>query len=229
MNKKIENFWYYHKIYIIVGIIIAVVFAYLIYISVTAKDTAMNFMCINMQAIGEEGKLENKMANAAKIDLSTAKIVLNDSMYLNFESPDLNSINNQEKIFALIAAGTLDGIITDEDTFWNISTVECFYDLRECMNSEQLEKYRPCFYYIDRAEYLKQEDAFEDVETNYVFPKYNPRTPELMEDPIAIGIYLGKDTYIMEEYDFLTDNAVVGIIQNTSHLTNMIDSLETFF
>ncbi len=203
MKKKLENFWYYYKLHILIGLFLLSALVYTIYESTNAKDVALNLMIVNAKAVGEDKALEHLMGELTGVDFENETIILDDLARFRYEAQDVNFSDYQQKIVALITAKSLDGIVADVTTFQYLSANAYFYDLRACLSEEQLIKYEPYLYYMEY--------------------------PEISEEPIPVGIYLGEDTYIMNEYEFSEQDAIIGIIRNTQQLDRVVKVLDIMF
>jgi hypothetical protein len=113
-------------------------------------------------------------------------------------------------------------IVTDESSLEQYSYGEDFYDLREILSEEQLEKYEPYFYYIDMKTVEERNEILNDASNlylDYVLIAPDPRHPEDMEEPVPVGIYLDDCEEIRKYFYFEDDeNVVASVFVNTTRL-----------
>lgn len=117
-KKKIENFWYYYKIHVIVGIFIAIVLA------VTLKD-CMNRVTpdLTVSYIGPgyfdeqfQQKLQEKLSSALKDINADGKNVLDfQCMTINENDKSEQSLAMQQKVMIEFAAGETKVFLLDKD------------------------------------------------------------------------------------------------------------------
>jgi hypothetical protein len=112
-----------------------------------------------------------------------------------------------------VAAYMLDTIIAGDDIFSNYANAGIFNDIREVLSDEEIEKYSPYFYYVDE-DVVKQVQLAETEMDSSLRPEIpDPGKPELMSNPIPVGIYLDSCSGFLDVYSFPdSDHVVMGIL-----------------
>lgn len=231
---KLSYFWYYYKVHTIVAIVIIVFLCALIKDISSSKDYAFYATYFNAeQTFSAEEQME---AFAAYADLDTEKynVYLDSDMYYGASDMSETSLAASQKFTAMIYSGDVDVVVADESTFTNYALNETFFDLREVLPEDLLEKYKDRLFYIDGntieiynsdETYLAtgDHDAYYDLITESL---ENTTDPSIMENPIPVGIYVG-DTPVISDAGCYQGNfvPVYGIVQNTRKIDVAIDYL----
>ncbi len=219
LKERIAYYTYYYKWHAIaiiatVGMIISLTRSI-----VSNTETVFYAYVINALQLDEEhARLRDYLIENTAVDVEKESVFLDDTLYLDYESQDMNFVNFQQKLTVMISASEVDMIITDQTTFSNLCQGEMFMDVRALLTDEQVEEYEPYFYYVDMAHFIEYEEAINNGELSYEFPTYNPKDKESMESPVAVGIFLSPDSAIFEEYRFIEEEVVVGIVVNSKRL-----------
>ena len=122
---------------------------------------------------------------------------------------------NQQKMVAMMQTGTIHAQIAETETFEEYAQFECYYNLEDVLSTEQIEKYRPYFYYTDAATFEQDGDASdiasgqdEAIASADMTTQTDPSTliidhrdPSTMEQPVAVGIIL-TDSKIIKDSDY---------------------------
>lgn len=103
----------------------------------------------------------------------------------------------------------------DEAVIKNYANNTTFIDLREILTPEQISKYEDYFYYIDQAVIDEAEAQEKALNYDYVAVYPDPKHPELMKDPIPVGIYLDNADTLKESYFFTGENPLIAVPLNT--------------
>lgn len=229
-KEKLTYFWDYYKWHVI-GTLLAILFvASMIHNYVTKKDVALYAVILNSadQATSEE--YANQVAEHLAIDTKEYEVLFDTSMYVDFNKMDENTIASSQKIMVYITAAELDVMVTDTASLQHYSYNDTFYDLRDILSAEQLEKYEPYFYYIDKKVMDDKEAAYEAMDDNFV-PQYpaDPSNPEGMTEPIPVGIYVDKCDDFKDNFLFKNDDLVFSVFCNTTRLELALDYLDYVF
>lgn len=116
LKEKLDNFWYYYKIHVLVGIFIVFVVVYSIVEAAGAKGCALNVTMLG-QTISEE-KVQTFQAEATKRFVNNPKKeVVVDFMYYTPGSADQTAQATISKIAAELAAKELDVVVMDRQMF----------------------------------------------------------------------------------------------------------------
>jgi len=230
---KLSYFWYYYKVHTLVTIAIVFFLCVLIHDIVTAKDYAFSAVYINAnQTFSAEDQME-AFAEYADLDTEEFDVVLDSAMYLSLTDTSEVSLSASQKLAALLSAKNLDIAVMDEEVFTNYALTETFYDLREILPEDLLEKYKDNFFYVDgttveafnnKEEYSSHADDMEYY-NKLAETLQKPNDPSVMENPIPVGIYVGDTTIISDAGCYSDKKPVFGIIINTPRLETAIQYL----
>ena len=207
-KKRLEYFWDYHKIHIIIIACVLFMGISLIGSITNQKETALSIALIDCYS--NEGEIKNynqELAELLGIDTNKEKIVLDNSFYLsNMDTPDASSA---EVLSLRIMAKELDVMLSKEAIFNRYVQNGIFKDLREVLSPEQLAYYQDSFYYVDQAVIDKGEIYEIDFAENAFVDNTDHTTPEGMEQPIPVGIYVTGTEEFQGVYYFSSDDQEV--------------------
>ena len=218
-KDKLAYFWDYYKIHTLVAVCLVIVAVSVIHQLVTNKDYALYATIINTGTAGYEDETAAKWAaefgEYAQIDTDKYQVLIDATMVLT-ESPDSQiRIANQQKMAAMMQTGTISAQIAETETFEEYAQFECYYALEDVLSAEQIEKYRPYFYYTDAATF-EQDDAAsyaasgqdETAASADMAAQTDPSTlvidhrdPSTMEQPVAVGIII-TDSKMIKDSDY---------------------------
>lgn len=207
-KKRFAYFWDYHKYHVLAGAFVLFFVVDLIYTWITAKDTVFAAALINCYADTEQAEIyEENLSLAYGIDMKEEEIMLNTDIRLTGE--DATDYETVQLISVRVAAHEIDVMMTDKDTFDRYSKTDMFYDLRTVLSPEQLEYYKDSFYYIDYA--LIENDYYEnfDYATTEFVDTLDHSSPEGMEKPIPVGIYVTPSEEFSEYYRYGSDKEII--------------------
>lgn len=225
-KEKLIYFWDYYKWYVIGGIGILLFAGSMIYEIATRKEVAFNAILLNASPMTEDTTYQQDFAAYAGIDLNKLDIFFDTSIRITEGSMDETSYTSTEKLMVYTAAGELDIMASDTDSFRKYANSYTFYDLRNILSPEQLEQYEPYFYYVDLTVVDKIEEANNNLDESFQ-PKYpDPRKPEEMETPVPVGIYLNDCDKLKETFYFRGDEIVLGVYANTNHLDTTLQYID---
>lgn len=225
-KKRLEYFWDYHKVHVIVTLCVLLLGGNLLYTIATQKDTALMVAfvdCYSNEAVTNEYKEE--LMELMGIDTGKETIVLDNSFYLS--SADTPDASSAEVLSLRIMAEELDVMLSNEKIFNRYVQNGIFRDLRDVLSEEQLAYYEDSFYYVDNA-VIKEGKIYETdfAETAFV-DNTDHTTPEGMEEPIPVGIYVTGTEKFQGVYYFAEEQEVVfGIPYYSEHTTYALQFLD---
>lgn len=214
-KQKLSYFWDYYKWHVIVGCAALIALASFISQVVNRKDTALSVVLINCSERDssiDHSEYTAAFAEYAGIDETEYEIIYDTSIWLG-GSEQYASV---QKLVAYIAAADLDVIISDPDSLISYAYQENFFDLRQFLDQEQMERCKDSFFYIDGAVVEEIDDARQAGDYEFTPVYKDSRHPEAMQDPIPVGIYLGADFPLSEYYLFSGDECVACAVINTT-------------
>lgn len=233
-KEKLSYFWDYYKWYVIGTICAIALIGSFIHQIVTRKDTAFYAVMLNastMHPFEADDPYALEYAEYADIDLNEYDLFFDTSLHITEDGMDENSYTSIQKLAVYTAAGDLDVMVTDTDSFKKYANSYTFHDLREFLSQEQIEKYEPYFYYVDQKIVDEIELANSKLDDTYIPVYADPTKPEEMENPIPVGIYLDNNTKLRENYYFrgeegAAEHVVMGIYCNTARTENVMKFLD---
>lgn len=212
-KEKLAYFWDYYKIHVLVAVALIAVAASFIHQYVTNKDYGFYAALINTSPAGPGQDLTSKWAaefqEYAQIDPGQYQVYIDTSFALSDEMASQYSMANQQKLIAMLQIGTISAITAETETFERYAQAEMFCPLEDILSAEEVEKYRPYFYYTDAATF-EQDEADNDntaVMKDSSSLTINHRDPSDMDAPVAVGIVLTDDNLLADSglYAYLED------------------------
>lgn len=231
-KTKWNYFWDYYKLHTIIGSAILIFIVTMAYSILTTKDYAFYAAMVNSTAVVTEDitTFKEDYMTYAQIDPDEYEVQMDYSlMYKKNPKSELEK-NASEKLLIYTSAGQIDAMVCGADSFPHQAAQGNFYDLREILTEEQLEKYEPYFCYVDQAILDARNEVPISGELNEVYPEAgDPRKPEEMENPIPVGLLVTDCTKLTDTYYFEGDYIAVGVVANTTHLENALKFIEFLF
>lgn len=214
-KQKLAYFFDYYKWHVVFGVVAIIFVATFLYQMVTKKDTAFYAMLINASAYNYPEEKENINAFAAYTGTDTEKynIIYDTSVQLGTGTDYYAA----QQILVHVSAAEIDVMVSGNASLLQYAYMGDFCDLREFLSTEQQEKYRDFFYYIDGTVMEEIEAARKDYDHEYVPDYGDPMHPETMQEPIPVGLFLPADCSLLQDYLFSGDNPAVSVLINTKH------------
>lgn len=226
---RIKYFWYYYKWYLIACVVVVIVAINIIYSIIIHKDTAFYAAFLNSQKISAGSQFQEGFEEYIEIDPNKYVVYFDTSIIINENVTKESSFASSQKLLVYTASSELDAIVGGSDIFPNYAYGDMFIDLREILNEEQLAKYEPYFYYIDRAVIEALDEAYTTAQKDTIPEFAEPTKPEEMKEPIPVGIFVTDCSKLTDNYQFMGDYVVLGVIGNTARLENTLKFIEYIF
>ena len=227
-KQKLQYFWDYYKWHVICGgfgVILLIIF---IKDMLDNKDFAFYGFFINTntnEAVSTA--FLDTFSELAGLDTETYAVVIDSSQTIVRNSYDEITNAAHQKLTISIMAEEVDFVAMDEDTFGQYASTSTYFDLREILTEEQIEKFEPYFYYVDMADVRKIEESRKQASYDvYQGAEYDHTSPEGLEDPVPMAIYINGSEKLAAAYDFYGNPAVLGIPLNTKHLDTSLQFME---
>ncbi len=197
---RLDYFWHYYKWHVIITAFVLFFVGDYAYNIITAKDIVLQVGMVDCYTNNDDTADADAYRLALEthlgIDQKKQEIFLDNNYFLTLESDTTST----EIFYVKMAAKELDIIMATEPNFNNTSKNEVFVDLREIMSPEQLERYKDSFYYLD---YATLEDAYStDITMQPAIDMTDHRSPEGMEQPVPVGVYIKTNQAFRDEYIF---------------------------
>lgn len=219
-KEKASYFWYYYKWHVIVTIIAIIAISSIIHQAVTHKDEAFFAVMLNATELEGAEAYNQSFLDYAGIDTDAYDAYFDTSIRITDDTGmlDETTITSSEKLMVYTAAAQIDVMVTDSASMQKYANSSTFYDLRDILSPEQLEKYTPYFYYVDRKTVEELEKAQDNMDDSYVAVFTDPTKPEDMEEPVPVAIFVDSSQALHDNYYFRGDDLVLGVYCNTKHL-----------
>lgn len=250
-KEKLSYFWEYYRIPFFIVAAVIILASFLIHDIVTAKPYGFYAIMINSSPSTQETNLEKSFSTYADIDMSKYDCYIDTSTTLNLSSTNQYDMASMQKIMAVIAAGDLDTMVADYNSFSHYAMNDTFTDLRKVLSKDQLAKYSDDFYYVDYAVINAKENenipsesisessaastlssgtnmlaAQSSVGTAEQFVKPDPST---MKNPVPVGIIVTDAAAIKSANIYIGTIPVLGITQNTTRVDESLKFIDFLF
>ncbi len=231
IKQKFQYFLDYYIWYVIGGTVLVIFLSWLIHDILNSKDWTFYGFFINSYGMEEETEAYfNEFAEYAQLDLENYGGMIDSSMSLDVNSYNEMTMSTVNRLMVAMAAGDVDFIASDPATFNHYATTETFLDMKEILSPELLEKCEPYLYYVDMAEVRRRDEYNKRGDYDSYIPKeYDHRSPEGLEDPAAIGLYIEDCEKLMSVYTFKSEEVIFGIPLNTTHLETSLQFIDYIF
>ena len=230
LREKLEYFWEYYRIHTLVAVVITVLVVSLVHAWVSARDDALSIVLINSLAETMEDtipKWTDDLTGLLDIDTKKYEVTIDASIMLGSDTATANQeYASSQKLVALMGTSSIDILVADTAIFEQYAQNECFCDLRDIYNADELSAMSGLIYYTDASTYSDYDSP--DLDTTQKQAAYivDHHDPSSMKEPVPVGIYMSDDTLIGKSgiYSYLTatdsyqghpKEAVLGIPVNT--------------
>lgn len=233
-KQKLSYYYYYYKWHVIIGIFAVALIGTFIFQLVTNKEVVFNAVLLNANLQDEHDPYSQEYAEYAGIDLTKESVLFDSTIYTLGHVTDEATSTASQKLLALTASGAVDVMVTDTNSIVPYANADMFHDLRDILTEEQLTKYEPYFYYVDRKTLEEIEAANNAFDLSFEPTYPDPSKPEEMEDPIPVGIYLDECETLLEKYHFMQENdpnvrVVIGVYFNSEQTENALKFIDFLF
>lgn len=227
LEKKLEHYIHYYKKPALIFGIIAIMIISTIQILVSQKETVFNGVFINSLANNEVNELKIEFDEFLDFDIERCETIFDTTVIISDDIQDEGVVISQQKLAAMISMQDVDVIATNIEAFVGLAYGDYFVDLNTVFSPEELEIYKDDIFYIDlelqrEIDYILDNLDIIDTET-YQFEEKDPSKPELMIEPIPVGIMFDTSTKLGSEYRFFTNDTVIGIVINSKRKDTAID------
>jgi len=231
-KEKLSYFVYYYKWHVIITVFAIIAVASFIHEALTRKESAFFACMLNTVVLTSAEEYSGEFAEYAQIDTEEYDVTFDTSLYINPTGMDESTVAGSQKFIAYLAAAEMDVMVTDAGSITTYANQEDFMPLDRLLSPEQYEMYSPYFYYIDMKAVEKWRAYMDDPENllldiSYDFP--DPRHPENMEEPVAVGIYLDSCSSLRETFHFQGSDVVFAVFENTTRPETALKYLEFLF
>ena len=225
LKEKLEHIFTYYRGPILGVLIVLALGGYMIFQIATAKEEALNIVCLNTFAQAEEADLFcREFAQAAGIDPEKETVRLNMGMVVSDALPT-ETYEAIQALSAQVAAGTVDVMVGDLDAMGIFLYQDYFCDLAQVLTPQQLTQLQDSLLYIDLV-YMEAKLSGEEVPT----PFPDPTKPEEMEQPVPVALLLPQENNFRQMcYGSIKTPIVVGLVVNSDNTQNALAFLDYIF
>lgn len=201
LKGRLKYFVHYYKWPVLIALIAIIFLGSSIYQIISQKNTALQVLMVNGFPNIESSEIMADFEKTIEIDTSKEETLLDDSLYINVESPSSYDEQNAEKLFVMASAGVVDVVLVDEAYFQVMAETGYLLDLSTIFTEDQMELY------ADRAFYY-------DSPNNYA------------EGEELVGIEVTDSPKIIETQSYPSDKAYFCMIMNAPNADNGLAFLE---
>lgn len=223
LRQKFQYFMDYYKCHVLGGAAALCFVCSLIYHFFAYRETLFYAALLNSAQLQPAESYASDFAEYAGLSPAKGKVLFDSSFSITFdpsapEAADEVYYSSREKLNLMIAVGDLDAVISNDELFGHLANSGLFCDLRTCLTTEQQKAYAPYFYYVDKP-VMEQIILAERNMDDFLQPQSpDPFRPELMEEPIPVGIRVESDEKLAQTFFVRGEGIVVaGIVTNAPH------------
>lgn len=208
-----QYFWDYYKWHLVAVILVIALLIQGVVSLTNKKDIVFSGILLNCKiGVNDEAFLKD-FYDYADIDATTQEVAFYSDLMLT-DGSNKNDINTVQRIIAGIAIQEFDFVVGQDASFrlCAYNTSKLFMDLRSFLDQTTLEKLADRLYYIDGA-YMEKLNApvGESVDLSLTNAP-DPTKPELMEDPIPVGIDISDREAFQSAYYFPDTVSYLGVV-----------------
>lgn len=200
-KERLSYFFYYYKVHVLLTVVIGAVVISTIVSLATKKDIVLQVVYINGFPVENTETFMADFATTIPINPEKEEVLLDDSFYIAAENRSTFDEQNQEKLFMMSAAGTVDVCVSDEAFFMELVKQGYLLDLSTVLTDEQMEQYQDRLFYYDSDE-------------------------NKTEGKEAVGIKITDAPKIMATNSFPNTDCYYSIVVNSKHTDNALAFLE---
>lgn len=232
LKKKIAHYYEYYRLHAIIFFGAVLIIVSIVSSMATQKDYSFNAIFINSFHLASAGLSEN-FSIFAGLDTDNYNCVIDTGMILDPVGFSEFDAANAQRITAVAMAGDLDVIVADGYTFGNYAENGFFLDLRNIFDDDDFAYYQSRIFYIDQVVVDRRVNASREeliAEADRTIEEWDAELlkrsrPELMVNPVPVGIFVTDAPIIMETESYPGFDAVFGFIGNSSRLDTAMEFL----
>lgn len=152
-KERAKYFWQYHKLQIIVPVVLVLIIVYIIHGMLTNTEEILNGVFLNCSTVENEYVNQGLIEDFAEVQgIDTDKYDIHFTTDVNYEVGDedqASSVNQtaNETLTIYAQAGTLDFVVGSHEVMEDLVNKKYFVDLTDVLSEEQCEKYESYFIY----------------------------------------------------------------------------------
>ena len=192
-SKRLEYYWHYYKVHIIVTVLLACFFGSILHPIIHQKDTVLSIAYINAFPNVEDKVIVKDLETYLQLNTEKQQVLLDSTYYIDTNSTSPYAETYSQKFSANAMAGNFDVVLADTANFDFYGNQEFFQDLSTILSKEELAKYQDRLYYIN----LPNDDSNAEV---------------------PVGIKIDKAAKICKTSCYPNSDAYYGIVTGTKHI-----------
>ena len=148
-SKKLEYFWDYYKIHVMVTVFLACMFGSILHTIVSQKETLLSIALINAFPNTEDELLMEDFETYLGLNGKKQQVLIDSTYYLDDDSTSPYATTYSQKFSTNAMAGKLDVVLADSHNFEFYGNQGFFQDLSLILSKEILDRYQDSLYYVD--------------------------------------------------------------------------------
>ena len=148
-SKKLEYFWDYYKIHVMVTVFLACMFGSILHTIVSQKETLLSIALINAFPNTEDELLMEDFETYLGLNRKKQQVLIDSTYYLDDDSTSPYATTYSQKFSTNAMAGKLDVVLADSHNFEFYGNQGFFQDLSLILSKEMLDRYQNSLYYVD--------------------------------------------------------------------------------
>ena len=148
-SKKLEYFWDYYKIHVMVTVFLACMFGSILHTIVSQKETLLSIALINAFPNTEDELLMEDFETYLGLNRKKQQVLIDSTYYLDDDSTSPYATTYSQKFSTNAMAGKLDVVLADSHNFEFYGNQGFFQDLTLILSKEMLDRYQDSLYYVD--------------------------------------------------------------------------------
>lgn len=174
MKERLSYFFYYYKTHTIIAVLAIIAIILTISSYLNRQECILRMVYVNGFPNVDAEVIMDDFSKNITFDADKQDVILDTSFYIASENRTQYDDTNEQKLILMIAAGELDGCVTDKRYFDIFYQNEYLLDLSTVLTDKQLETYKDDLIYMDSFETpgkkvpvaIRVTDAPSIVETN---------------------------------------------------------------
>ena len=148
-SKKLEYFWYYYKIHIIIIVLLACMFGSILDSILSQKETVLSIAYINAFPNVEDEEFIQDFEIYLGLNQKKQQVILDSTYYIDETSTSPYATTYSQKFSTNAMAGKLDVVLADAAHFDYYGNFGFFQDLSNVLSADDLKKYADYLYFVD--------------------------------------------------------------------------------
>ena len=222
MREKLSYFWEYYGIKTICLLLALIVLVAFIISMATKKEFAFTGVFFGAQPQDSCDAYLEDFKQVIQIDQKEYDVSVQCHLDIQMGQMVTQEIyTSMETFTAMVASRSVDCFAGDRDLFLYYGYMDYAVDLRTVLTPQELSALAPYLHYID-GKLIELQDQNDEGLANAYAQRPDSTKPELMGDPIPVGISLdAANDEFKANYQF-RENAVIGICASASYPQNAL-------